>query len=174
MISLVKRNLWMPDQNMELGKCLRTIEGQARDPTGLWFLWFFAVALLLAPVFTWSGANLVDLTATALIFAGLGLPCLAGAIRLTGVLACFAATVARTMRQNSQSSNLALDLRGNARDDAWSCTTARMAALANSLLENTLVAFFNVAKCRAEFRTARKIVACVVILASHPCDDAAC
>jgi hypothetical protein len=43
----------------------------------------------------------------------------------------------------------------------------------DSPLKNTLVAFFNLAKCRAELRTARKITTCFVILASHPCDDAA-
>jgi hypothetical protein len=42
-----------------------------------------------------------------------------------------------------------------------------------SLLKNAVVAFFNLAKCGAKLRTARKITTYVAILASHPCDDAA-
>ena len=44
----------------------------------------------------------------------------------------------------------------------------------NRLLKNAIVAFFNLARCRAKLRTARKITTCVAILSSHPCDGAAC
>jgi|GEM_PF-4360789 len=45
-------------------------------------------------------------------------------------------------------------------------------ARSNSLLKNALVAFFNLAKLRAQPLAARRITTYVVILASHPCDDA--
>ena len=38
------------------------------------------------------------------------------------------------------------------------------------LLKNAIVAFFNLAKCRAKLRTARRITTYVAILPSHPCD----
>jgi hypothetical protein len=44
---------------------------------------------------------------------------------------------------------------------------------ANSPLKNAVVAFFNLAKCGAKLRTARKITTCVAILSSRPCDGAA-
>ena len=44
---------------------------------------------------------------------------------------------------------------------------------ASSPLKNAFVAFFNLAKCGAQLRTARKITTCVAILSSHPCDVAA-
>ncbi len=40
-------------------------------------------------------------------------------------------------------------------------------------LKNAVVAFFNLAKCGAKLRTARKITTCVAILSSRPCDVAA-
>jgi|GEM_PF-5090203 len=46
--------------------------------------------------------------------------------------------------------------------------------LASSLLKNACLAFFNLAKLNAKPLAARKITTCVVILASHPCDDAGC
>ena len=45
---------------------------------------------------------------------------------------------------------------------------------ANSLLKNAVVAYFNLAKCEAKLRTARRITTYVAILSSHPCDVAAC
>jgi len=51
----------------------------------------------------------------------------------------------------------------------------RMSCLmaSNSLLKNSLLAFFNLAKLRAKLFAARKITTYVAILASHPCDAAA-
>jgi hypothetical protein len=43
----------------------------------------------------------------------------------------------------------------------------------NSPLKNAIQAFFNLAKCGAKPRTARKIATWVAILSSHPCDVAA-
>jgi hypothetical protein len=42
-----------------------------------------------------------------------------------------------------------------------------------SPLKNAIVAFFNLAKCRAKLVTARKTATWVAVLASHPCDAAA-
>ena len=50
---------------------------------------------------------------------------------------------------------------------------AALAGPASRPLKNALVAFFNLAKCEAKLRTARKITTYIAILASHPCDDAA-
>ena len=44
----------------------------------------------------------------------------------------------------------------------------------SSLLKNAVVAFFNLTKCEAKLRTARKITTCVAILRSRPCDHAGC
>ena len=44
----------------------------------------------------------------------------------------------------------------------------------SSLLKNAVVAYFNLAKCEAKLRTARRITTYVAILSSHPCDVAAC
>jgi hypothetical protein len=41
------------------------------------------------------------------------------------------------------------------------------------LLKNAILAFFNLAQCEAELRTARKITTYVAILSSHPGDVAA-
>jgi hypothetical protein len=41
-------------------------------------------------------------------------------------------------------------------------------------LKYAIVAYFNLAKCEAKLRTARKITTYVLILGSHPCDHAAC
>jgi hypothetical protein len=41
-------------------------------------------------------------------------------------------------------------------------------------VENAVVAFFNLAKFGAKLLTARKMATCVAILASPPCDAAAC
>ena len=41
----------------------------------------------------------------------------------------------------------------------------------SSPLKNAVVAFFNLAKCAAKLRTARKITTYVAILPSHPCDE---
>ena len=49
----------------------------------------------------------------------------------------------------------------------------RAARLPNSPLKNAFVAFFNLARCRAKLRTARKIPTYVAILSSPPCDAAA-
>jgi hypothetical protein len=40
-------------------------------------------------------------------------------------------------------------------------------------LKNAIVAFFNLAQCRAKLIGARKTATFVAILTSHPCDDAA-
>ena len=52
--------------------------------------------------------------------------------------------------------------------------TAALPFAVSSPLVNALVAFFNLAKCGAKLRTARKTPIFIVVLTSHPCDDAAC
>ncbi len=52
------------------------------------------------------------------------------------------------------------------------CNFAIHAGLPISLLKHATVAFFNLARCGAKLRTARRIATCVAILASHPCNDA--
>jgi hypothetical protein len=47
------------------------------------------------------------------------------------------------------------------------------AAKPSSPLKFAIVAYFNLAKCEAKLRTARKITTYVFILGLHPCDHAA-
>jgi len=53
------------------------------------------------------------------------------------------------------------------------CDESHYANAPSRLLKNAIVAFSNLAKRGAKLHAARKITTCVVILPSHPCDDAA-